>query len=138
MRECVQADKGRMRRPAIVVCAWLLTMTGCGGKHADPAAVPGLPAPGLAAAKAAVVRAARLRYGNELIEDQLVCNRQGEARVCSISFAPQPSQPSHEMCEIYAVSLDSAGRIQLAPAEGNCYFAGGASGAIEMGPTGPW
>jgi hypothetical protein len=104
-----------MRERVIVVCALLLTATGCDGKHADLAAVPGLAIPRLAAAKAAVVRAARLRYGNELIEDQLVCNRQ-----------------------IYAVSFDSAGRIQLTPAEGNCYFAGGASGAVEMGPKGPW
>jgi hypothetical protein len=129
----VAVDKRRMRRLAIVVCAWLLAVTGCGGQQEERAAVPGLAVPRLVAAKAAVERAARLHYGKDLVEDQLVCNRQGEARVCSISFAPLPSQPSHEMCEIYAVSLDSAGRIQLAPAEGNCYFAGGASGAIEMG-----
>lgn len=124
-----------MRRLAILVCACLLTATGCGAQHAELAAVPSLPA-----AKAAVERAARLRYGKELVEDQLACNRPDVygTRVCSISFAPRPSRPTHELCEIYGVSLDREGRIELAPATGNCYFARGATGAIEKGPTGPW
>jgi hypothetical protein len=54
--------------------------------------------------------------------------------VCSISFAPRPSRRTHELCEIYVVGLDRERRIELAPATGSCYFAGGAAGAIEIGP----
>jgi hypothetical protein len=129
----VPIDKRRMRRLGIPLSACLV-VAGCGG-HRDPAAVPTVAVPAVASAKAAVEHDARLRYGKELVEDQLVCNRPNEygTRVCSISFAPRPSRPTHELCEIYAVSLDREGRIELAPASGSCYFAGGASGAIEMG-----
>ena len=123
------ADKRRMRRLGILVSALLFVAPGC-AEQRGPA-----PVPTLAAAKAAVERAARLRYGRELVEDQLVCNRPTAdgTRVCSISFAPRPSRPTHEFCEVYAVSLDRGRRIELAPATGNCYFAGGAAGAIGVG-----
>ena len=131
----VPVDKRRMRRLGILVSACFV-VAGCAG-HREPAAVPTVASavPTVASAKAAVEHAARLRYGKQIIEDQLACSRQDEygARVCSISFAPRPSRPTHELCEIYGVSLDREGRIELAPATGSCYFAGGAAGAIEMG-----
>jgi hypothetical protein len=119
-----------MRRLGILASLFLFATTGCAAhRHREPAAVPTL-----ASAKAAVEHAARLRYGKELVEDQFVCNRPDGygTRVCSISFAPRPSHPTHELCEIYAVSLDRERQIELAPATGSCYFAGGATGAIEM------
>jgi hypothetical protein len=129
MRGRVPVDKGRMRRLGILVSACLVVAVGCAG-HREPAA-----APTVVSAKAAVERDARLRYGKELVKDQLVGERPDAygTRVCSISFAPRPSRPTHELCEIYAVSLDRERRIELAPAVGSCYFAGGATGAIERG-----
>ncbi len=125
------AEKRRMRRLAILASVSLLATTGCAAhRHREPAAVPTVPS-----AKAAVERDARLRHGMELVEDQFACTRPDGygTRVCSISFAPRPSRPTRELCEIYAVSLDRERRIELAPATGSCYFAGGATGAIEIG-----
>jgi hypothetical protein len=124
-------DKRRMRRLGILVSACVLA-AGCAG-HRKPVAVPIVAVPTVASAKAAVEREARLRHGKQIVEDQLVCNRPDGygARVCSISFAPRPSRPTHELCEVYAVSIDRE-RMELAPATGSCYFAGGATGAIEM------
>jgi hypothetical protein len=122
------ADKRRMRRLGILASVFLFATTGCAAhRHREPAAVPTVPS-----AKAAVEHDARLRYGKQLVEDQFACNRPDGygTRVCSISFAPRPSRPTYELCEIYAVSLDREGRIELAPAMGNCYFA---AGSIGMG-----
>jgi hypothetical protein len=120
------ADKRHMGRVSMLVCLCLLTVTGCAREH------EAAPVPSLAAAKAAVERAVRGRYGNWLIEDRLVCNRPSEngTRVCSVTFAPLRSRPNRELCEVYAVSLDRVRGIEIAPAEGNCYLAGGATGAI--------
>jgi hypothetical protein len=125
------ADKGRVRRTGILASVLLSATAGCAAHHnREPAVAPTVPS-----AKAAVERDARLRHGKELVEDQFACNRPDGygTRVCSISFAPRRSRPGHELCEVYAVSLDRVGRIELAPATGSCYFAGGVSGAIEMG-----
>jgi hypothetical protein len=122
------ADKRRMRRLAILASVLLVATTGCAGhRQREPAAAPTVPS-----ARAAVERDTRLRYGQKLVEDQFACERPDGygTRVCSISFAPRPSRPTHERCEIYAVSLDREGRIELAPATGSCYFA---TGAIEKG-----
>jgi hypothetical protein len=122
------ADKRRMGRLSILVL--LLQIAGCTGTHETT------PVLRVDAAEAAVVRAARSHYGSQLVVDQLACDRSADgAMTCSVSFAPRPSQLTHETCEVYDVTVDPAGRIELAPALGHgaCYFAGGASGAIVMG-----
>jgi hypothetical protein len=128
MRGRASADKRRMGRLSILVL--LLQVAGCtAGREATPVLRAD-------AAKAAVVRAARRHYGSQLVLDQLACNRSADGTMtCSVSFAPRPSRPSHEICMVYDVTVDPAGRIELAPALGHgaCYFAGGASGAIVAG-----